>query len=175
LGADGPRRAPSRAGATSPAPAGDVAPAVLHTFACTESQMRPLVADGVGRTMAHSSALRTDYQAKCCTMAAPPRCRIKQDLPPAALEARKHGEEIARRISLPSPRNPSVERIYHRAGTQWKPVRIAPRPRPYEKFVQRFRGSKGRSQEEQVFSVSTSPRLVFLQQSGWFRLLLCRS
>jgi hypothetical protein len=39
------------------------------------------------------------------------------------------------------------------------------RLRPYEKFVQRFRGSWEEAGEEGIFSVSTSPRLIFLQRA----------
>ena len=61
---------------------------------------------------------------------------------PLTLETPRHGEEFARRMALPAPRNPSVERISHRAGTLWKMVWVISKLRPYEKFVQRLRGSE---------------------------------
>jgi hypothetical protein len=48
-----------------------------------------------------------------------------------------------------------------------KPVRIISRLRPYEKFVQRLRGSGEEAGKDQVFSVSTSLWLLLLQRSGW--------
>ncbi len=89
-------------------------------------------------------------------------------------------------MALPAPRNPSVERISHRAGTLWKLVWVISKLRPYEKFVQRLRGSEEeagqgeevtvvrllvvgekKAGEDEGFSVSTSPWLLFLQRSGW--------
>jgi hypothetical protein len=38
---------------------------------------------------------------------------------------------------------------------------------PYEKFVQRLLGRQEEAGQDEVFSVSTSPWLLFLQRSGW--------